>query len=200
MKIICSLLLLFSLVSHIFAQSAATDEISPNVAVVQNKWHSEVRIPALNDDPLRAHKELEKANREREEAENQQRMTKQRQRPEPTPIPTRPPQRRNTDTWVLYTYEAKVRNDGQKDIQSLIWDYVFYEKGTEKEVGRLRFKSKAGIAPGKIKNLVIHSLSPPTDSIDAKIVAKQAREEYTERIVIQQIQYEDGSVWQTSVN
>ena len=101
---------------------------------------------------------------------------------------------------VTYIYEVKVRNTGEKEIRTLIWEYVFFEPGTERELGRRRFVSRESIGPGKTRNLVLRSASSPTGTIDASKAGKKSRDEYSEQVVIQRIEYADGSVWQAASN
>ena len=101
---------------------------------------------------------------------------------------------------VRYLYEVKVRNTGVKSIRTLIWDYVFFEPATERELGRRRFVSKVRVSPGRTKNLVMESTSPPTLTIDAAKVGQNSQDQFSEQVVIQRVEYADGSVWRAPSN
>jgi hypothetical protein len=96
---------------------------------------------------------------------------------------------------VEYIYRAKVNNTGSKAIRKMVWEYVFFDPATQKEVGRRRYENKVNIRPGKSSNVIARSLTPPTGTIDANQVGKQPKDQYSEQIVIQRIEYADGSVW-----
>jgi hypothetical protein len=101
---------------------------------------------------------------------------------------------------VTYVYEAKVSNKGDKVIRKLIWDYIFFEQGTEKEVGRRRFVSKVNIGPGKTTDLVVRALAAPTSTVDARVADKKPQGQYSEKTVIRSVYYADGSIWRLPSN
>ena len=101
---------------------------------------------------------------------------------------------------VAYVYEVKIRNTGEKRIRTLTWEYVFFEPGTELEVGRRRFVSRVNIPPGRTGNVVMRSTSPPTGTFDAAKAGKKSSDQYAEQVVIQSVVYADGSVWQAASN
>lgn len=203
MKALNALLLLLLFSAGALSQTVSKSSDAPGVTVVQKKWRAEIRNPALEEDPFRASNE--RAQEERDQRDNiRENAVRTRLGLPPVPPPNRTPQpetekrERVSTVYIVYIYEVKVRNDGEKAIRALDWEYVFYEPGTEQEVGRRRFVSKLNISPGKAKSLVIRSASPPTGSINAAKVGKKPRDQYTEQIVINRIEYADGSVWQAS--
>ena len=101
---------------------------------------------------------------------------------------------------VTYVYEVKIRNTGEKRIRTLTWEYVFFEPGTELEVGRRRFVSKVPHWPRQNRDVVMRSTSPPTGTFDAAKAGKKSSDQYAEQVVIQSVVYADGSVWQAASN
>lgn len=197
MKFLSLVLLLF-----IFTQCAAAQALSnpselPKVTVIQKKWHIEVRNPALDKDLFKSIKEREQEESKRRDLDKQNEIRAQQGMPTVTP-PMRGPAPETGDRGlsVTYIYEVKVRNTGEKEIRTLTWEYVFYEPGMEREVGRRRFVSKLSIRHGKTRNLIMRSSSSPTGTIDATKAGKKPRDHYAEQVVIQRIEYADGSVWQ----
>jgi hypothetical protein len=197
MKVPCSIFLLF-----FFGTCASTEAVSnppegPDLKVVQQKWRIEVRNPALEKDPLKAIKERE------QEVIEQRAIARQNESRARMGLPTLPPpvripapERGARGLSVTYVYEVKVRNTGEKKIRTLTWEYIFFEPGTEREVGRRRFVSKVSISPGRTKNVVMRSASSPTGTIDATKADKKSRDQYSEQVVIQSVGYADGSGWQ----
>jgi hypothetical protein len=96
---------------------------------------------------------------------------------------------------AIYIYELKVKNTGRQEIRTLTWEYDFFEPGTAQELGRLQFLSEVSIKPGAIRQLVVRSTEAPAGTINAAKAGKNARDQYSEKIVIRSIVYADGSVW-----
>lgn len=95
-----------------------------------------------------------------------------------------------------YRYKVSVRNTGPKTIKAVDWDYIFFEPGTQTEVGRHQFTSEEKIRPGKNAELDMMILSPPTQTISAEALGKGKGAHFDEAVVLMRIEYADGSVWQ----
>jgi hypothetical protein len=91
----------------------------------------------------------------------------------------------------------KVKNSGPRSIKTLTWDYVFYEPGSKKEVGRRRFVTEVKLATGKTRSVAERSVSPPTGIFTAAQLGKKSGRLYDGVVVIKNVEYEDGSTWQT---
>ena len=188
------LLLVFPAVAS--AQAASDTEAAPGVAVLQHRWRVEVRNPALDEDPMRANDEQRDLARVQKNTIRENAI-RRRQGQETLPPPSRiSPARPAGGTSFSYAYEVKVSNTGVKTIRELVWEYVLFDPDTQREVGRHRHTSEASIRPGKNKNLVGHSTQPPANVVDAMKPGEPLRDKYSERVVIQRIEYDDGSVWQ----
>ncbi len=206
MKILNSLLLLLLLAVGVSAQAVSNGADAPGVAVLEKNWRREVRNPMLEEDPMRANIEQEELERAMKQNQRTNAIRASMGLP-PVPPPSRVPSARDDDRApapssliVLYVYRAKVSNTGSKAIRKLVWEYVFFDPSTQKEVGRRRHENKVNIRPGKSTNLVARSVSPPTGVIDAAQAGKKSRNQYAEQIVIQRIEYADGAVWQRKSN
>ncbi len=195
MIILNGTLAFLALVSTTLVQ--AQDNLSPDlpVTIVGNKWRAEIRNPKIDEDPFKAVKEHDEAERERIATNRRNEILIERGLPTVNP-PVRPikPDTGPRGLIATYIYELKVRNTGKKSISKLIWEYVFFEPGTEREVGRRRFESKINIGPGKTKTLKIRSTSSPTGILDATKSDNNSREQYVEKIVIRSVEYADGSL------
>lgn len=196
MKIIYLGIILFIFVSCIQAQNAGDASGAPDLVIVQKEWRIEFRNPALDEDPFRANNELRQAQIDRRENERRNAVRSKLGQPLEAP-PTRASrvEGRRADPWTRYIYQLKIKNTGEKEIKTLTWDYVFFEPGTQNEVGRQRFISKANVSANKTKNLVFRSSAPPTQTINAANAGTKPRDQYSEKIVILAIEYEDGSIW-----
>lgn len=198
MKVLCSMLLLFLFALCASAQALSNPSARPNVTVIEKTWRMELRNPALEKDPIKAMTEREKERHQRIETERLNEKLRQQGMPtQELPQVLKPDTRPSS---LEFIYEVKVSNTGKKGIRTLTWDYVFFEPGTEREVGRRRFVSKVRISPGKTRSLVMYSTSPPTGIVDASKGGKISRDLYSEQVVIQSVGYADGSVWQAASN
>lgn len=198
MKVINPALLMILLAVNVFAQVLTDSSDKSNIEVIQKQWYMEVNNPAFEKSPFGPIEELQQTNQTRRVIQRQNEIRARRGLPPlRTPTPRAPePDQSSGKSPNIYTYKAKIKNTGQKVIQTIIWDYVFFEPGTEREVGRIQFVSEGKVNPGKIKNLVASSLAPPSNSINIKETGKKLREQYSEQIVIQSIEFADGTIWQ----
>ena len=201
MKVLCSMLVLFLFALCASAQALPKLSAGPRVTVIQKKWSIDVHNPALEKDPFKDIKEHEQEVREQNAVatENENRA-RQGEPPLPPPVHQPASETGARGLSVTYLYEVKVSNTGEKAIRTLTWEYVFFEPGTEREVGRLRFVSRVSISPGRTRDVVVRSASSPTGTIDATKAGKKSRDLYSEQVVIRSIGYADGSVWRAAAN
>ena len=200
MKVQCSLLVVFLFALCPSAQTLSNQSSGPNVTVIQKKWRLEVRNPALEKDPLKEITEHEKEVRQRIETERLNEKLREQGMPTNERSPVLRPDTTRRGLSAEYIYEVKVRNTGKKGIRILTWDYVFFEPGTEREIGRRRFVSKVRIGSGRTRNVVMYSAIPPTGTVDASKADTKSGDQYSEQVVIQSVEYADGTVWQAASN
>jgi hypothetical protein len=171
------------------------------VTVIEKKWHVEVVNPALEKDPFAPNQaRQQEENAQKGDARENENRIKQGVPTLAPRVPASSPETGSHRLSTAYVYEVKVRNTGDKTIHTLTWEYVFFEPGTEREVGRRQFISRVNISPGRIGNVVFRSASSPTGTVDASKAGKKSRDQYSEQVVIQRVGYADGSVWQTAVH
>jgi hypothetical protein len=196
MKTLYLLFLVFLFVFSVFGQSVSSQTNPHNVSILQTKWRYEIYNPALEESPfVLSEREIAEIDRRTSTIINENR-SQRRLPPVKQPIRIRDTKTKIGENSVIYTYELKLRNDGDKTIQTLVWDFIFFDSQTKLEAGRQRFVTKEKIRPGKTKSLIVQSSSPPTGNIDAKNAGKKMREQYTEQVVIQGIEFAEGSIWQ----
>ena len=200
MKIPCSILVLFLFAFSAFAQRLPSPSPTPRVTVIQKNWHIDVRNPVVEKDPLQANKDRQQEEiQQRADAKENQNRIDQGMPALPPRIPVRAqdvPHR----VFLTYVFEVALRNTGDKKIHTVTWEYVFFEPGTERELGRRLFISRVDLKPGGTRKLIIRSTEPPIRTIDATKAGQNPRDLYSEQVVIQKIGYSDGSVWQSSPN
>jgi hypothetical protein len=94
-----------------------------------------------------------------------------------------------------YVYTLKLKNVGTKTIREVGWDYIFTDPTTQQELGRHHFQSEVKMAKGAQTTAVHSSPSPPTRVVTQSALKKNARNPFTERILITCLRYDGGSVW-----
>ena len=94
-----------------------------------------------------------------------------------------------------YRYKVKVRNEGDKTINSIDWDYYFVDPATNQELSRHQFTSDETIKPGKSKEVTVLYLKSPVKTVDARSMNKEAKGAFVGRVVIARLQFSDGSIW-----
>lgn len=187
-----SLIVLF-LSGIVFGQQ---EKIAPegfNVTVVEKKWRLEVRNPELDKDPFLAAEELIAVNANRVKTDQINREREKQGLPPLGPttdsarVPIGMPPGKISG---VYVYELRLKNDGDKTIKKVVWNYIFTDAKTGAEVARQTcFTSIGGdgIKPGKTKNLTARFGFPPDGAVKAD--AGKA----SERVEIQGIEFADGS-------
>jgi hypothetical protein len=95
-----------------------------------------------------------------------------------------------------FTYQVKVQNGSGKIIQTIFWEYQFRETATPANVTRRQFLCSGKINPDKGKDLQVFSLSGPSDVVSVKSLAKRSADQFKEGVVINRVEYTDGTFWQ----
>lgn len=200
MKVLISLALMVLSGGLCAAQTPPSGNAAPGVTVVESGWRRFwVRNPALDQDPLRPLEDQEHSERIRQEAVRQNAIRAAAGKIQ-APLPSRnatnpisPPRPANPFT---YSYRVKIINTGVKKIRGLIWEYVFIDPSTGKEVSRRRFASNVSVSPGKSKTLYGRSTLPPAISVDARKAGEEPEGQHSEHVVITRIYYDDNTIWE----
>jgi hypothetical protein len=95
-----------------------------------------------------------------------------------------------------YAYRAKIKNDGTKVIDIVFWEYQFKEAASPSTSARRQFLCGVNIKPGKEKELQAFSLSGPSDVVSVDSLANKSGNVFEEKVVINRIEYADGTIWQ----
>ena len=95
-----------------------------------------------------------------------------------------------------YEYRVKFRNGGEKAVEVLFWEYQFTDTFNTSNVARRQFLCGVGIKPGKEKEVVSFSVSGPSNVVSAGSLANESGPSYAEKVVINRIEYADGTIWQ----
>lgn len=187
--LICGCCLLLLLTSFVCAQEPS------GVEVVKASW-SKIRIgwerdpfggPLENFDEMRS-----RARNERRVATGGGERAKREAKADDANLAA---QRDKKPSQYYFIYKTKIKNNHTAAIVQIDWDYVFYEKDTDNELGRQEFTSDERVGPGKTKELVVTVTSPPTKTVSVTSLNLEERDRFSEKIVLMRIQYADGRVW-----
>jgi hypothetical protein len=190
MKSLALIAILLLGISLVGAQQQLSD-----VEVVKASW-SKVRIgwerdpfagPLENFDEMRS-----RARNERRIAQGGGERAKREAKADEANIAK---QREQKPPRYYFIYKTKVKNNSTSAIVQIDWDYIFYERDTENEMGRQQFTSDEQIAPGKTKELTVQMTSPPTKTVSVTSLNLEERDRFSEKIVLVSVKYADGRVW-----
>jgi len=95
-----------------------------------------------------------------------------------------------------FVYVVKFKSVGTKPIARVFWEYQFKETANPANLTRRRFLCNVKIKPEQGKDLEIFSLGGPSDVISVKSLAKGSGNQFQETVVIDRVEYADGSFWQ----
>lgn len=95
-----------------------------------------------------------------------------------------------------YSYRVKLKNAGARVIEILFWEYQFSEPANPSTMVRRQFLCGVNIKPGKEKEVLSFSLSGPSDLISVGTLADKSGNPLQESVVINRVEYADGSIWQ----
>ena len=94
-----------------------------------------------------------------------------------------------------FLYETRIRNDGAKQIEIVFWEYQFIDQSNT-VVARHQFLCGAKIKSAKEKDLSVFSLLRPSDVVNAAIVGDKSPTGLREKVLLNRVEYADGSIWQ----
>ena len=171
----------------------ATPPAPPDLVLLQKKWQTSRRNPALDADPFDANEEFEDGRQAQRINDIRNSIRVRGAEPREAP-PARVSKVNNPDSKqiVTYVYRARVKNTGAKTIRVVEWGYTFLDPETRAEVGRHLHTTKVKIRPGQDSELVGRSAKPQTSTVNVKNAGK----ELGEQVVFYRVEYDDGSVWQ----
>lgn len=95
-----------------------------------------------------------------------------------------------------FVYVVKLKSASTKPIERIFWEYQFKETANPANVTRRRFRCNVKVKPEQAKDLEIFSLGGPSEVISVKSLSKGSGNQFQEAVVIDRVEYADGSSWQ----
>lgn len=95
-----------------------------------------------------------------------------------------------------FEHRIKVRNAGTKVVEILFWEYQLIESLNPTNVTRRQFICGLEMKPKKEMEVVAFGASKPSAVVSVDTLAKSPEKAFEERVVINRVEYRDGSIWQ----
>lgn len=95
-----------------------------------------------------------------------------------------------------YAYRVKVQNASSKVVEILFFEYQSVDTAAPENVTRRQFLCGVNIRPGKDTQLEGFSLSGPATTVNIESLSKPGTNPFKERIVVNRVEYADGTLWQ----
>ena len=95
-----------------------------------------------------------------------------------------------------YSYRIKVENTAEKVVEILFWEFQSIDPANSSSLTRRQFLCGVNIRPGKESSLEGFSISSPSNVVNVDTLAKKDQNPLQERIVINRVEYADGTIWQ----
>jgi len=95
-----------------------------------------------------------------------------------------------------FAYRARIHNTSGKVIEGIFWEYQFQEVANPTAVARRQFLCGVSIKPEKDKDLQAFSLKGPSDVVSVGTLSSKSTNLFEEKVVINRVEYADGSSWQ----
>jgi hypothetical protein len=94
-----------------------------------------------------------------------------------------------------FLYETRIRNTGAKPIEIVFWEYQFIDESNT-VVTRHQFLCGVKVKPAKGKDLSVFSLLRPSEVVSASSAGDKSPTGLHERVLLNRVEYTDGSIWQ----
>jgi hypothetical protein len=95
-----------------------------------------------------------------------------------------------------YEFRVKVRNAAAQPVEVIFWEYQFKERANPSNVTRRQFLCGVPIKPNKEKELLAFGVSGPSEVVSAASVGEKPAQAFEETVVVNRVEYADGSIWQ----
>ena len=99
---------------------------------------------------------------------------------------------RNAQAVEMFRYKVSVKNTGLKLIKSISWDFQGSYTEDFADMTHRQFRCTAKLKPNSSERFEGQSIHPPVRVISA------SNKVFIQRVVINRIEYEDGTFWQRS--
>ena len=100
----------------------------------------------------------------------------------------------NFDATIGYSYTANVKNDTEKTVVTIFWEYRFTEIATPANVTSRHFICGVKMKTGDKRELIAQSILGPSNTISVKSLESTTDKLFDEKVIINRIEFSDDSV------
>ncbi len=93
-----------------------------------------------------------------------------------------------------FTYKASLKNDTQKPVRIVYWEYRFTEKANPTNTVRRQFLCTANIKPGDKTDVLVFTTLGPSQTISLDSLSKNEASPFDEKVFINRVEFADGTV------
>jgi hypothetical protein len=173
--------------------AARTDTDPPGLDVVEHRWFSySPLMPSIDPSAMPPNENYpngDHGRRYRQADDSQRESFSKGWTPGSDPTADR------IERPAAFTYQMRIANTGPKEIRGILWDYIFSDPLTGKELARHTFLDEHKLTCGQTRTLTATSLRPPTWVVSVGMLSKKENKAYLERVEIRGVAYADGSNW-----
>jgi hypothetical protein len=101
-----------------------------------------------------------------------------------------------TDDINAFRYAASVKNNSDRKVDIIFWEYKFTELANPKNVVRRQFLCAAKMKPGEKFELAAFSTLGPSEVVSAEGLKDSSARLFDEKILINRIEFADGAILQ----
>ena len=94
-----------------------------------------------------------------------------------------------------FTYSVEIKNDGDKSIKAVLWDYLITDSKTGEELGRHQFANVEKIGRNAVKTLTVRSRVSPTQVVTVQGSPSADKSDVADRVIFRCVLYDDGTLW-----
>jgi hypothetical protein len=95
-----------------------------------------------------------------------------------------------------FSYHLKLQSASTKTIRTVLWDYSFTELANPANVSHRTFLCGMKLKPNQAKDVRVFSTLGPSNVVSVDTLAKKAESPFSEIVLINFIEYTDGTYWQ----
>lgn len=191
-----SLLITLLLATFVTAQDSGDKSDPTDLSVLQHSWHREFVVPGANSNPLQPNEDLMRQTRaEKQIIRDRDYSTRNQPTEIPMPVPGPRPIPPDAKDREVYVYKITVKNNSEKRIKAVDWEFQFLHPETQEVLGSRRITTWVKISPGKTKVLKAQLTEQPTHIVWADQLGKKYNDQFKEQVIIHRIAYADGSTW-----
>lgn len=188
-------------------QTLVVSEGKPDLVVLSHKW-SKVRRETVNlppNDPPPPAPSL--ADTARRNAERSERLTDSGGPRQPAGLSidaraaalekmARDARTQPSKSLNGFSYQLRLKNESSKQIEVVFWEYQFIDAATPDVPVRRQFLCGLYLKQGKEKDLAAFSLSGSSKVVSAQSLADKTEKPPQEKVLINRVEYADGTIWQ----